>query len=125
MCRSLCADARSDAVALFGRRPYDGQYVARGEQLVECLLRFRFAVHECDPVEFALARDRRGKVDQPGLIRVRREAVQHDDVRAQIARLGGAIAAIERLAALLERDPGALLYGRGASTQSPLAPAKR
>lgn len=48
-----------------------------------------------------------------------------DDVRAQIARLGGAIAAIERLAALLERDPGALLYGRGASTQSPLAPAKR
>lgn len=48
-----------------------------------------------------------------------------DDISAQITHLGSALAAIERLAALLERDPAALLYGRGAASGSPLAPGKR
>jgi len=38
-----------------------------------------------------------------------------DGVRGELQQLHRALAAIERLAALLERDPGALLYGRGRS----------
>ena len=45
------------------------------------------------------------------------------DVRAELDNLRRALAAIERLAAMLERDPGALLRGRGAS-DSPLKERK-
>lgn len=45
------------------------------------------------------------------------------DVRAELQNLRRAMAAIERLAAMLERDPGALLHGRG-KTPSPLKDRK-
>jgi ABC-type transporter Mla subunit MlaD len=41
-----------------------------------------------------------------------------------IGQLRGTLAAVERLATLLERDPGALLYGRGAGS-SPLPEVRR
>jgi hypothetical protein len=41
------------------------------------------------------------------------------DVQQELPQLRAALAAIERLAALLERDPGALLHGR-ANNASPL-----
>jgi hypothetical protein len=47
-----------------------------------------------------------------------------DDLRGDLARLRTALAAIERLAAMLERDPGSLLHGRG-STSSPLQESNR
>lgn len=47
-----------------------------------------------------------------------------DDVRAELAQLHAALAAVERLAALLERDPGALLHGR-AATRSPFVEGSR
>ncbi|HEX5054716.1 MAG TPA: MlaD family protein [Planctomycetota bacterium] len=47
------------------------------------------------------------------------------DLRAELAKLHTTLAAVERLAQLLERDPGALLYGRGASRPSPLEVDKR
>ncbi len=47
-----------------------------------------------------------------------------DDLRGELPRLRSALAAVERLAALLERDPGALLHGRG-DVQRPLEETKR
>ena len=41
------------------------------------------------------------------------------DIRSELAQLRATLVAVERLAALLERDPGALLHGRG-PTRSPL-----
>ena len=41
------------------------------------------------------------------------------DVRSELAQLRATLAAVERLAAMLERDPGALLHGRTAP-RSPL-----
>ena len=41
------------------------------------------------------------------------------DVRGELAQLRATLAAVERLAALLERDPGALLHGHTAP-RSPL-----
>jgi hypothetical protein len=41
------------------------------------------------------------------------------DVRGELAQLRATLAAVERLAAMLERDPGALLHGRTAP-RSPL-----
>ena len=46
-------------------------------------------------------------------------------VSTELAHLHSALVAIERLAALLERDPAALLRGRGDPTTSPLLEAKR
>lgn len=43
-----------------------------------------------------------------------------DDVRVELGNLRAALAAVERLAALLERDPAALLRGRGEPPSSPL-----
>ncbi len=42
------------------------------------------------------------------------------DVREELAHLRRTLGAVERLAALLERDPGALLHGRGTPSASPL-----
>jgi ABC-type transporter Mla subunit MlaD len=47
-----------------------------------------------------------------------------DAVRAELGPLRSAMAAVERLAALLERDPGALLHGRSPQ-RSPLEEPKR
>lgn len=48
-----------------------------------------------------------------------------DDVRAELAQLHRTLVAVERLAALLERDPAALLRGRGEPASSPLDPRTR
>jgi paraquat-inducible protein B len=42
------------------------------------------------------------------------------DLQRQLERFAAALASIERLADLLERDPSALLRGRGAPTRSPI-----
>lgn len=47
------------------------------------------------------------------------------DLRGELAHLRAALDAVQRLAALLERDPGALLHGRGAPSTSPLEGTKR
>jgi ABC-type transporter Mla subunit MlaD len=47
------------------------------------------------------------------------------EVRAELVHLRSALAAIERLAAMLERDPAALLRGRGAAPTSPLEEVRR
>lgn len=47
------------------------------------------------------------------------------DVRLELQHLGTALAAIERLAGLLERDPAALLRGRAAAPASPLQESRR
>jgi ABC-type transporter Mla subunit MlaD len=42
------------------------------------------------------------------------------DLRGELSQLRRTLTAVERLAALLERDPGALLHGRSAGAVSPL-----
>ncbi|MBX3464439.1 MAG: MCE family protein [Planctomycetes bacterium] len=47
-------------------------------------------------------------------------AAAADDLRGEVAQLRRTLGAIERLAALLERDPGAVLHGRSLPARSPL-----
>jgi ABC-type transporter Mla subunit MlaD len=47
-------------------------------------------------------------------------AAAGDALRNELAQLRRTLGAVERLATLLERDPGALLYGRGKPAGSPL-----
>lgn len=47
------------------------------------------------------------------------------DLRGELVHLRGALDAVQRLAAMLERDPGALLHGRGTPPASPLDGTKR
>ncbi len=47
------------------------------------------------------------------------------DVRAELGHLRAALASIERLASMLERDPAALLRGRGQPATSPLQEGNR
>lgn len=48
-----------------------------------------------------------------------------EDLRGELVHLRAALDAVQRLAELLERDPGALLHGRGTAPTSPLEGTKR
>jgi ABC-type transporter Mla subunit MlaD len=48
-----------------------------------------------------------------------------ESVQAELAHLRSALAAVERLAGMLENDPGSLLHGRGAAPKSPLPGGSR
>lgn len=88
----------------------------------------------------ALAADLRGdlrRLDGPGTAQSLRDAADRAaalatgldglgaDLRAELQHLRSALGALQRLAALLERDPGALLRGRSEPPQSPLLGAPR
>jgi len=72
----------------------------------------------------ATSRALRGAADRTG-----ETATGVDELRAEIARelvsLRLALQAVQRLATLLENDPGALLHGRGTPPRSPLGDTKR
>jgi ABC-type transporter Mla subunit MlaD len=72
----------------------------------------------------ATSRALRGAADRTG-----EAAAGVDELREEIARelvsLRLALQAVQRLATLLENDPGSLLHGRGAPPRSPLGDTKR
>lgn len=85
------------------------------------------ALHEVQ----ALASDLRTRIDEASLpattgsVRAAADSLGSlsDDLRQELGQLRAALAALERLASLLERDPGSLLHGREAP-KSPLQEKK-
>lgn len=86
--------------------------VLGGASLVETAAAARSALARLGDASVRIGDASTGVADQTGALVT--------EMREQLGQLRATLAAIEKLAELLERDPGALLRGRGAPPRSPI-----
>jgi hypothetical protein len=108
-------DAVRDAAATFADEKGPWTATLREVQAVGADLRAELAKAELAATSRAL----RGAADRTGEAAASIAELRADVVN-ELAVLRQALQAVQRLATLLENDPGALLHGRGASPRSPL-----